>query len=50
MTEFEIHENKKYTKFQSSLIYGLAGLMGNLSSGIFYPLELVRIRLQGKEI
>jgi hypothetical protein len=45
MTELEF---KKYSKLQSSLIYGLAGLFGNLSSGVFYPLELVRIRLQGK--
>jgi len=39
---------KSYTKFEKSIIYGFAGLMGNLSSGVFYPLELIRIRLQGK--
>jgi hypothetical protein len=41
---------KNYTKFEKSIIYGFAGLIGNLSSGLFYPLELVRIRLQGNII
>ena len=50
MTEISEGQSKiKYTKLQSSLIYGLAGLVGNLCSGVFYPLELVRIRLQGEK-
>jgi hypothetical protein len=47
MTNNEIQKEKPYSKFKSSLIYGLAGLLGNLSSGVFDPLELIRIRLQG---
>jgi hypothetical protein len=45
----ETQSNKiTHSSFNSSLIYGLAGLLGNLTSGIFYPLELIKIRLQGK--
>lgn len=40
-------KTKNYSNLEKSIIYGFAGLMGNLSSGIFYPLELIRIRLQG---
>ncbi len=38
----------KHTKLQRSLIYGVAGLFGNFASGVVYPLELIKIRLQGK--
>ncbi len=39
---------KQYTILQLSLIYGFCGLMGNTSSAILYPLELIKIRLQGR--
>ena len=42
-------DTPNYTKLQDALIYGLAGLLGNTASGIFYPLELVKIRLQGMD-
>ena len=40
-------KKKNNSSFNSSLVYGLAGFLGNLTSGLFYPLELIKIRLQG---
>jgi hypothetical protein len=35
------------SKWRSSLIHGTAGFIGNMVSGIFYPLELLKLRMQG---
>jgi hypothetical protein len=39
--------NTKNYKFKKSLATGLSGLLGQVASGILYPLELIKIRLQG---
>ena len=41
---------EKYSKLKISLIYGFSGFMGNIASGVLYPLELIKIRLQGTQI
>jgi len=33
--------------YKKSILNSLAGLCGNFATGIFYPLELIKIRLQG---
>jgi hypothetical protein len=40
-------EETKNSKWKNSLLHGTAGLLGNLVSGIFYPLELLKLRMQG---
>lgn len=41
-------QNEKQHRFLNDyLINGIAALCGNLASGILYPLELIRLRLQG---
>ncbi len=42
------NKNENKSQFLSDyLINGIAGLCGNLASGILYPLELIKLRLQG---
>lgn len=33
--------------YKKSIINSVAGLFGNLATGVFYPLELIKLRLQG---
>jgi len=33
--------------YKKSIVNSLAGLLGNLATGLFYPLELLKLRLQG---
>lgn len=43
------NKNENKLRFLNDyLINGIAGLCGNLASGILYPLELIKLRLQGK--
>lgn len=37
-------------KTKQSLINAVAGLLAQLSSGVLYPLELIKIRLQSNTI
>lgn len=39
--------NKDRNIYRKSIIHSIAGLLGNLATGIFYPLELIKLRLQG---
>ena len=38
---------EKNDAYKKSIFNSMAGLLGNFASGIFYPLELVKLRLQG---
>jgi hypothetical protein len=40
--------NMKTTAKKQSINNSIAGLCGHLSTGLVYPLELIKIRLQGK--
>lgn len=40
-------ENKKSDLYKKSIINSVAGLCSNFVTGLFYPLELVKLRLQG---
>jgi hypothetical protein len=48
-TNLNLNLNKD-KKLKKSLINGFAGLCGNIASGILYPLELIKLRLQGSNI
>lgn len=37
------------SKFKRSVKNGFAGLIAHLSTGLFYPLELIKIRMQVNE-
>ena len=41
------NEFSQISKLKKSFIFGFAGFMGNLATGMLYPLELIKIRLQG---
>jgi hypothetical protein len=43
-------ENNNSDLYKKSIINSLAGLCGNFATGLFYPLELIKLRLQGRLI
>jgi hypothetical protein len=42
------NEISKKIELRKSINNGISGLFAHISSGIFYPLELLKIRMQGK--
>ena len=43
-----MRNHKDSEHYKKTIVNSTAGLIAHLSTGIFYPLELIKLRLQGK--